>query len=276
MIEALEFPFFRRALIAGLLASLACGIVGTFVVVKKISSISGSLSHAAFGGVGLGYLTGFDPLLGAAGFSLASSFGLGIAYRRARASMDTILAMFWSFGMALGMLFVSLTPGYAPDLMSYLFGSLLFVPPDFLTLAAALDVAILGATVLLYKEFQAVVFDEEFAEVIGIPVGLIVHILLGLIAIAVVVLIRVVGVIMVIALLTFPAAIARHWCSRLSTMMGVATLIAALVTTSGLAGSFWLASAIDVQVPTGPLTILFAALAYGLSSLLRSLFPAGR
>jgi len=276
MLEALEYPFFRRALIAGLLASVACGIVGTYVVVKKISSISGSLSHAAFGGIGLGYLTGFDPLLGAAGFSLASSVGLGIAYRRARASMDTILAMFWSFGMALGMLFISLTPGYAPDLMSYLFGSLLFVPPDFLYLAAALDVAIVLATVLLFKEFQAVVFDEEFAEVIGIPVTMIVHVLLGLIAIAVVVLIRVVGVIMVIALLTFPAAIARHWCSRLAPMMGVATLISATVTTVGLIGSWWLGSAVDIQVPTGPLTILIAALFYGLSSLARSFLPAGR
>ncbi len=269
MFEALEYPFFRRALLAGLLASVACGVVGTYVVVKRIASISGSLSHAAFGGVGLGYLVGFDPLIGAAGFSLASSAGLGLAYRRMRGNLDTLLAMFWSIGMALGMLFIALTPGYAPDLMSYLFGSILFVPPDFIWIAAALDVLIVLAVVLLFKEFQAVAFDEEFAEVIGIPAGPILHILLALTALAVVTLIRVVGVILVIALLTFPAAIARHWCDNLIRMMVYATAIAATCTTLGLFGSYWLSRATDIQVPTGPLIILIATLFYALSSLAR-------
>ena len=143
MLEALEYPFFRRALAAGLLASLACGIVGTFVVVKRISSISGSLSHTAFGGVGLGYLLGFNPIIGAAVFGVASSVGIGFAYRRMRSSLDTLLAMIWSIGMALGILFIALTPGYAPDLMSYLFGSILFVPSEFLVIAALLDLIIL-------------------------------------------------------------------------------------------------------------------------------------
>jgi zinc transport system permease protein len=270
MIEALEYPFFRRALAAGLLASVACGIVGTYIVVKRIASISGSLSHAAFGGVGLGYLVGFDPIIGAAGFSLVSSAGLGFAYRRLGGNLDTLLAMFWSIGMALGILFIALTPGYAPDLMSYLFGSILFVPLDFLVIAGLLDIIIFITVTALFKEFQSVTFDEEFAEVMGIPVGKILHVLLALIALAVVTLIRVVGVIMVIALLTFPAAIARHWSQNLKPMMIYATLISAACTTLGLFLSYWLSRVLDVQIPTGPLIILVAAAVYLVSSIART------
>jgi len=269
MLEALSYPFFRHALIAGLLASVACGIVGTYVVVKRMASISGSLSHAAFGGVGLGYFLGFDPILGAAGFALASSGAVGFAYRRRQANLDTTLAMFWSIGMALGMLFIAMTPGYAPDLMSYLFGNILFAPPHFLWVAGALDIVIIIAVTLLFKELQAIVFDEEFAEVIGIPVAPIVHILFSLIALAVVTLIRVVGVIMVIALLTFPAAIARHWSDNIIKMMILAVILSAFCTTVGLFGSYWLSSFSSFQVPTGPLTILMTALLHLLSNGLR-------
>ena len=266
MLDALNYPFFQRALAAGLLASIACGIVGTYVVVKRIASISGSLSHAAFGGVGLGYLVGFDPIIGAAGFSLISSAGLGVAYRQAQGSLDTLLAMVWSIGMALGIFFIALTPGYAPDLMSYLFGSILFVSPGFLWLAGLLDLIIVVLVFVLFKEFQAITFDEEFAEIVGIPVGPILHILLALTALAVVTLIQVVGVIMVIALLTFPAAIARHWSENLTRMMILATLVSAFCTTSGLFGSYMLSKAFDVQAPTGPLIILIATLLYIVSS----------
>ncbi|MDJ0766094.1 MAG: metal ABC transporter permease [Myxococcota bacterium] len=269
MLEALDYPFFRRALAAGLLASVACGIMGTYIVVKRMSAISGSLSHTAFGGVGLGYLLGFNPILGAAAFSALASIGLGVAYRRVQGNLDTLLAMFWSIGMALGMLFIALTPGYAPDLMSYLFGSILFVPPEFLLIAGIMDVIIVAIVFLLYKEFQAVAFDEEFAYVIGIPVGVILHVLLALIAIAVVILIRVVGVIMVIALLTFPAALARHWSQNLIHMMAYAGIASGVCTTAGLFASFWVSKTMDLQVPTGPLIILIAAGLYLVSSIIK-------
>jgi zinc transport system permease protein len=268
MIEALSLPFFQRALLAGLLASVACGIVGTFVVVKRMASISGGLSHAAFGGVGLGYLLGFDPMLGAAGFALAAGAGMGIAYRRVRSSLDTLIAVAWSVGMALGILFVSLTPGYAPDLMSYLFGSILFVPMSFVWVALALDVLIVGAVVVLFKEFRAVAFDEDFAQVMGVPVGPVLHLLLALISLAVVTLIRVVGVILVIALLTIPAAIARQWTSGLQRMMLLAIAIGAFCTTSGLFLAYALSDQMDLQIPTGPLVILIAVTLYAVSSAL--------
>jgi zinc transport system permease protein len=179
MIEALSLPFFQRVLAAGLLASVACGVIGTYVVAKRITGITGGLAHAAFGGVGLGYLLGFNPMLGAGGFGLVSAIVIGMAYRRMRSSLDTLISTVWAVGMALGILFVALAPGYAPDLTSYLFGSLLFVPWDYVWLVAALDVVIVGTVAALYKEFRAVVFDEEFAEVLGVPVEPLFLLLLG-------------------------------------------------------------------------------------------------
>ena len=268
ILEALELPFFQRALVAGLLASVACGIVGSYVVVKRIASVSGGLSHAAFGGVGLGYLAGFDPMLGAAGFALLSSVGIGVAYHRLREGLDTLVSMLWAVGMALGIFFVSLAPGYAPDLMSFLFGSILFVPERYVWLVAGLDAVILFAVLGWFREFRAVCFDEQFARVMGVPVRTTFHILLALVALAVVTLIRVVGIILVIALLTIPAAVARQWCDSLGRMMLLATLVGAVCTTSGLFLSFALSARWDVNVPTGPLIILLASAVYGVSSVL--------
>jgi zinc transport system permease protein len=269
MLEPLQFAFFQRALAAGLLASIACGVVGSYVVVKRIASISGGISHAAFGGVGLGYWLGFPPILGATVFALASSVGIGSAYRRLRSGLDTLIAMVWAVGMALGIVFVSLAPGYAPDLMSYLFGGILFVPSAYVWFVAALDVVIVLAVALLYKEFQAVCFDEEHAEVMGLPVGGIFQGLLALSSLAVVTLIRVVGVILVIALLTLPPAAARPWARNLREMMVLASLVGGSCSALGLYLAYWLSDRADVNVPTGPLIVLLAVAVYGASSLLR-------
>jgi zinc transport system permease protein len=271
MLEALSLPFFQRVLIAGLLASLACGVLGTFIVAKRISSVSGGLAHAAFGGVGLGYLAGFSPMLGAAGFGVVSALAIGLGARRMTAGLDTWISMVWAAGMALGMLFVALAPGYAPDLMSYLFGSLLFVSWDYVLLVGALDLLIGLAVFGLFKEFQAVSFDEEFSEVVGIRVERLFLALLVLIALGIVTLIRVVGVILVIALLTVPAAIARHWTDDLRRMMIVATALSVLCTGSGLFLSYGLGSLPNaaVSVPPGPLVILLATALYGISAVAR-------
>lgn len=271
MLEALQYPFFQRALLAGVLASIACGVVGTYVVVKRMASISGGLSHAAFGGVGLGYLLGIDPMISGTAFAVMSGLGIGLAYRRMQSGLDTLIATMWAVGMALGILFVSLSPGYAPDLMSYLFGSILFVPMRYLYWVIALDVVILVVVVLLFKNLQAVAFDQEFAEVMGVPVQAMLLILLGLASLAVVTLIGVVGVILVIALLTIPAATAQQWAISLKRMMVVASVLGAFCTVLGLFLSFWLSDAFDINVPTGPLIILIAVAVYGASSAARSL-----
>jgi zinc transport system permease protein len=269
MFEAFEHPFFQRAVLAGLLASVACGIVGSYVVVKRISSISGGLSHAAFGGVGLGYFLGIPPMIGAAAFALVCSAALGVAYRKIEAKLDTLISSLWAGGMALGILFVSLTPGFAPDLMSYLFGSVLFIPETYLWLTLALDVVVVGVVAAFYKEFQAISFDEEFAVVVGMPVAWIFQTLLALTALTIVTLIRVVGILLVIALLTVPAAVARQWADRLLPMMGIAVGIGAFCTVAGLWGSYVVSDSLGVSAPPGPLIILLALAIYGASSLVR-------
>lgn len=273
MLEVLALPFFQRVLVAGLLASVACGVIGSYIVAKRISSLTGGLSHAAFGGVGLGYWLGIPPMAGAAGFGLLASLFVGLAQRRVHSDLDTLISMVWSVGMALGIVFVALAPGYAPDLMSYLFGSLLFVPWDYVALVAVLDLGILLAVFLFHPLFEAVCFDEEFAEAAGVPTERVFLGLLALAALAIVTLIRVVGVILAIALLTIPAATARRWVGTLSAMMWLAVAICACCTVGGLLLSYGLAEATQLSVPPGPLIILVAAALYGLSELLRRLVP---
>ncbi|MFO7588110.1 MAG: metal ABC transporter permease [Gemmatimonadota bacterium] len=269
--EALSYPFFRRALVAGLLAAVACGVIGSLVVVRRIASISGGLSHAAFGGVGLGFLLGFEPLLGALGFGLLSALGVGVAELRLRQGLDILIAMMWAVGMALGIVFVSLAPGPAPDLLGYLFGNILFVRPSFLLVVAVLDIVVLTVVIAGFRRFRAAAFDEEFGWVIGVPVGALFLLLLTLVALTVVVLIRVVGVILVIALLTIPAAVARHWTERLGRMMALAVGTGAASIAAGLFLTYALSSAFDVDVPTGPCIILLAAVVYGISALASAL-----
>jgi zinc transport system permease protein len=267
--DALDFPFFQRALVAGLLASVAGGVIGTFVMVRRMVSVAGGLSHAAFGGVGLGYFLGFSPMSGALGFGLLSGLGVGLAYRRLGSALDTLIAMVWAVGMALGMLFIALTPGYAPELTSYLFGSLVLVSRDYIFLIAGVDLVVLVTVAVLFDHLRATAFDEEFAEVAGEPVEGLFLILMGLTALTVVSLIRVVGVILVIALLSLPAAIAQQWSQDLKRMMVLAVLVSAFCTTCGLFLSFWLSAAWGLDAPAGPLIVLLAASLYGLSNAFR-------
>jgi zinc transport system permease protein len=179
--------------------------------------------------------------------------------------------MVWAVGMALGILFVALAPGYAPDLMSYLFGSLLFVPRDYVVLVGVLDLLIVGAVALLHPAFQAVCFDEEYAEVAGLRAEALFLGLLALSALAIVTLIRVVGVILAIALLTIPAATARHWVETLRAMMLLAVGLCATATVGGLLLSYGLSAGFAVSLPPGPLVVLLAALLYAASAALRRL-----
>lgn len=242
MLEALQYGFIQNALIAGMLAAVACGIVGVYVVVKRIVFISGGISHASFGGIGLGYLLGINPVIGALFFTIASALGMGIVSRRTRLPEDTAIGILWAVGMALGIIFIGLSPGYAPDLFSYLFGNILTVPASDLILMLILDVVIISVVFLLYKEFLALSFDEEFGTVVGVPTERLYLTLLCLIALTVVVLIRVVGVILVIALLTIPAATARQFTHSLKRMMFLSILFGIVFAVLGL----WLSYALDL------------------------------
>ena len=242
MLEALQYDFMRNALLAGLLAAVACGIVGVYVVVKRVVFISGGIAHASFGGIGLGYLVGISPVLGAIFFTLASALGMGLVTRRTKLPEDTAIGILWAMGMALGIIFISLSPGYAPDLFSYLFGNILTVPLSDLLLMLALDAIIVIIVIALYKEFLTLSFDEEFGTVVGVPVEALYLLLLCIIALTVVVLIRVVGIILVIALLTIPAALARQFTQDLRKMMLLAILFGAVFTFGGL----WLSFVLDL------------------------------
>ena len=265
MLEALHYEFMRNALLAGLLAAVGCGIVGVYVVVKRIVFISGGIAHASFGGIGLGYLIGISPVLGAVCFALVSALGMGLVTRKTGLPEDTAIGILWAMGMAMGIIFIGLAPGYAPDLFSYLFGNILTVPFSDLILMLILDAVIVLIVVALYKEFLVLSFDEEFGTVVGVPVQALYLLLLCMIALTVVVLIRVVGIILVIALLTIPAALARQFTYDLRRMMLLAILFGTLFTFGGLwlSYEFDLASGATIILLSG--TVLFAS--FGFSKL---------
>jgi zinc transport system permease protein len=265
MFEAFQFEFMRNAMLAGLLASIACGVVGVYVVVKKIVSMSGSIAHASFGGIGLGYLLNFSPVLGAMFFSLLSALTMGLVTRRTRLPEDTAIGILWALGMALGVIFIGLSAGYAPDLMSYLFGNILTVPVSDLYLMAALDLIIVALAVAFYKEFLLLSFDEEFGTVVGMPVNGLYLLLLCMVALTVVVLIRVVGMILVIAMLAFPAAMARQFTHDIKRMMVLAVVFGMLFTFGGL----WISYALNLA--SGATIILLSGIALLLTYILTGL-----
>jgi zinc transport system permease protein len=252
MLEAvLEYDYMRYALIAGLLASVGCGVVGTYVAVKRMTFISGGVSHASFGGVGLGFYLGISPVLGAFIFAVAAALGMGLITRKTRVPEDAAIGVMWVVGMALGVVFIDLTPGYGADPSSYLFGNILLVPFSELMTMLALDIVIIAVVALLYKEFLAVSFDEEFGTAVGVPTGVLYVVLLCLIALSVVILIRVVGIILIIALLTMPPAMARQFTYDIRKMMALSVLFGAVFTVGGL----WLSYEFDVA--SGATIILF-------------------
>jgi zinc transport system permease protein len=265
MIEILQYEFMRNALIAALLASIACGIIGAYVVVKRIVFISGGIAHAAFGGIGLGYFLGVNPVLGVIPFSIAAALSMGIIGRRTKIPEDTAIGIMWVMGMALGVIFVALSPGYAPELFGYLFGSILTVPTSDIILMLSLNAAIIAVVFSLHREFQAISFDEEYATAIGLPTERLYLLLLCLIALTVVLLIRVVGVILMIALLTIPAAMSRQFTHRLSSMMFLSVFLCAIFTICGL----WLSYAFDL--PSGATIVLVSGTAFILSSVSKSI-----
>jgi zinc transport system permease protein len=234
MLEMLSYDFMQNALAAGLLVSIAAGFIGTFVVVNRMVFLAGGIAHSAYGGIGLSIFFGFSMLLGAGLFAIASALLMAwLTYDRTRRP-DTIIGVIWALGMAVGIIFTDLTPGYNVDLMSYLFGSILAVPSEDLYFMAALDALILALTLLFYKPLLALSYDPEFARLRGVRVKLFYFLLLCLTALTVVVAIRVVGLIMVIALLTIPTYIAEQLSASLLGMMVRATVLAALFTAVGL------------------------------------------
>lgn len=259
MWEVLHFEFMRNALLAGILVSVSCGIIGTLVVVNRIVFISGGIAHAAYGGIGIAFYTGIPPALGAAVFSFLASIIMGVASLKSRERVDAIIGVIWAVGMALGIILIDLTPGYNVDLMSYLFGSILTVGKSDIWFMLSLDLVTFLVVLFFYKEFLAMSYDEEFSFVVGIPVKTLYFVLLGLIALSVVMLIRVVGLILVIALISIPPYIAEKYTKSLGKMMFLSSLLGMFFAITGL----WLSYSFNLT--SGATIIMVAGLAFFIS-----------
>lgn len=267
-----DIAFLRYALIAGLLASIPFGIIGSYVVTRRISYIAGAVSHSVLGGIGLAlYLKGVwrwewcDPIYGAVAAALCSAIIIGLVNMYAKQREDTVIGAIWAIGMASGVLFIAKTPGYI-DAMSYLFGNILLITPADIYVILGLNVLILGICVTMHSRFLAICFDEEFAMLRGVKVKLYYMLLLCITALTIVLLLRVVGIVMVIAFLTLPAAIAGQFSNRLSRMMALASVICMFFTFSGLAVSY------NYDLPSGSTIIVFAGACYILTLLFKNLF----
>lgn len=267
MLEALQYEFFRNAIIAGILVSIAGGIIGSLVVVNRIVFVAGGIAHAAYGGVGIGFFFGFNPVLGALGFSLISALLMGGVQRNKNLRRDTAIGMLWAIGMAIGVILTDFTPGYKAELETYLFGSILAVPTNDLWLMFFIDLIIIALVYLFYKEFLAISFDETFATVRNLPVTEIYLVLMGIISLAVVMMMQVVGLILVIALLAMPAALSSQLVTDLKAMMGLGTLFSLLFTTVGLGLSY------TFNLTSGATIILVSAIAYLITLTTKPLFP---
>ena len=254
-----KYQFLQFALAMAVLASIACGIVGTYVVTRRISYIAGSIAHCVLGGMGAAryYQVVFGwnwlhPLIGAVIAALAAAIIIGWVSLRAKQREDTVIGAIWAIGMAIGVLFISRTPGYSEELMSYLFGNILLVSRQDIWLMVALDALVIVLGLLFYHQFLAVCFDEEFARLRGLRVELYYLLLLCLTALTVVVLLKVVGIIMVVALLTLPAAVAGYFSRTLWQMMSVAVALCVCLTIAGLVTSY------GPGLPAGATTIVLA------------------
>ncbi len=234
MFEALQFEFMQNALIAGLLASVICGIMGTLVVVNRIVFLSGGIAHAAYGGIGLAFFFGWPYMLGTFGFSLLAALVMAAVALKAKHRSDAIIGVIWAVGMAVGVILLDLTPGYNVNLMSYLFGSILAVPDSDLWIMFTVGVVIIGTVTFFYDDYLAMSYDEEFAQIRGVRVKFLYFLLISLLAVSIVMIIQVVGLILVIALLTIPPFIAEKHANSLFKMMVFSCALSIIFTLTGL------------------------------------------
>ena len=238
MLEVLQYDFIQNALIAGILISIAAGIIGSLVVVNKITFLTGGIAHSSYGGIGLAIYLGIPVLFGATIFAVLSAIIIAVITIKNRNRIDSIIGMMWASGMAIGIVFVDLTPGYNVDLMSYLFGSIIAVSKDDILYMSFLDLFIISVIVFFYKEILAVSYDSEFASLRGINVKFFYTLILVLAGLCVVAAIKAVGLILVIALLTIPTYLAESFASKLSSMMIISSILATIFTILGLVVSY--------------------------------------
>ena len=265
IIELFSYDFFLKAFISAVFASISCGIIGSYIVSRRIVFISGGITHASFGGIGLAFFLGFNPILGAIIFAVFSALGIQFFTKIADVREDSSIAIWWSLGMALGIIFVFLTPGYTPDLMSYLFGNILTVSIPELWYMFFLNVIIITFFSLFFSKILFVAFDEEFAKAAGLPVTLFNYLTIVLIALTVVLNIRVVGIILILSLLTIPQASANLFTKDFKKLIMLSSLFAFIGAVSGL----FISSFLDI--PSGAAIIFTLVVMFGILRLFKYL-----
>ncbi|MEL7588403.1 MAG: metal ABC transporter permease [Prolixibacteraceae bacterium] len=262
-IDLFSYDFFLHAFWASLFSAISCGLIGTYIVSRRIVFISGGITHASFGGIGIGYFLGLNPLFGAAVFSVLSALGIQFFTQKGKLREDSSIAIWWSLGMAIGIIFIYLSPGYAPNLMSYLFGSILTVSTTEIWLMASLCLVLAGFFLTMYRTILYVAFNEEFAKTTGLAVNRINYLLMSLIAITIVLNIRVVGIILILSLLTLPQATANLFTNDFKRMMFLSVGFAFLGSFSGLLISFF------ADIPSGASIIFTLVILFGLMKWLK-------
>jgi zinc transport system permease protein len=251
ILDLFHYQFFMNAFLSALLASIACGFIGTYIVARRIVFISGGITHASFGGIGISYFMGFNPVLGAAIFSIMAALGIEFISKRTEVREDSAIGILWSLGMALGIIFIFMTPGYAPNLMTYLFGSILTVNSTDLLLMGLNTLLIVAFFFVFYRLILYISFDEEFARAHKVPVSLINNVLLIMVALTIVLSIRVVGIILVISFLTLPQTTANIFTKDFKKMIGLSVLIGCIGSFAGLMFSYY------YNIPSGA-SIIFS------------------
>lgn len=219
MLDLLNYDFFRNALIAVAIISVASAVIGTYIVTRRLVAISGGVTHACFGGLGLGYYLGLNPIMMAALFAVGSSLGVEWMSARGKVREDSAIAAVWSLGMALGVFFVFLTPGYVPELNSFLFGNILTVSTADLWMFGGYAVVLLLAMCLWHRTIVMCAFDSDFARVAGLPVGRVNCFMTVMTALCIVLTIKLIGVMLLMSMLSLPQMIAEVWCRRFNTIM---------------------------------------------------------
>lgn len=259
MFDLFNYTFFNHSIIAALLGSITCGIIGTYVVTRRLVFIAGGITHASFGGLGIGFFLGFNPLIGAGVFAALAAVAVEAISGRKKIREDSAIAMAWSFGMAIGIIFIFLSPGYAPNLMSYLFGSILTVNNGELWIMFGLSIFVILIFTLFFNNIQFISFDEEFARAGGAPVFIIKYLLIILVALTSVLYIKVAGIILVLSLLTIPQNIALLFSRNLRHIIFISIIFGMIGSVAGLFISY------SLDIPSGASIIFSLVILYVIS-----------
>lgn len=259
LIELFQYTFFQHALLGSLFASIACGIIGTYIVTRRLVFISGGITHASFGGIGIGLYAGVSPILCAAIFSVLSAFGVEWLSKRSDMREDSAIAVFWTFGMAIGIIFSFLAPGFTPDLSSYLFGNILTITSSDIAMLGLLSVVLALFFGLFLRPIIAIAFDREFARSQHMPVALFEYLLMMFITLTIVSCLRMVGIVLVISLLTLPQMTANLFTNSFKRIIWLSILIGYVSCIGGLFFSY------KYQIPSGAAIIFVSILIYALA-----------